>query len=459
MADSSYLMFVGSYTDFDILAHLPNNDKVGKGVYCFHFKNGEITPLTTIPSNNPAVLSFHPTIRNTMYVLEEGIKHNGTISKVDFHCMEDKVGSLKLDIVSNDTSHIQTKGKSTCYFKVDPQTEKYGIAINYWEGSADLFSMDAKDKSSIEKPVQHLDHMALAKQLQTPSEAESNPRRMVANREDHWGHRQVGPHAHSVHYYKDWVFIPDLGENCIFQYAWNPESEDIISFESQIKLKPGAGPRHMVFHPRMKVAYVSNELSSSITVLAIDDAEPHKLKCRMKVIQDIDTDQDMAVDEDIYKRNYVAEIGMSNDGKFIYCSNRGYDTIAVFKILEDDGGKLENVSFVPTFGKTPRHFMITPDDRYLVGANQDSNNLVVFQRDLEKGTLDLVQKYDGSHFGECGMEFAAPNFVLFAPKEAIEEQDDGKVMLKDGNQVVGSPFLWALMGLICAVLFGICIVM
>ena len=240
------------------------------------------------------------------------------------------------------------------------------------------------------------------------------------------------------------------------QYGWNPESEDIINFESQIKLKSGAGPRHMVFHPTMKVAYVSNELSSSITVLAIDDEEPHKLKCRMKVIQDIDTDQDMAVDEDIYKRNYVAEIGMSHDGKFIYCSNRGYDTIAVFKILEDDGGKLENVTFVPTFGKTPRHFSITPDNRYLVGANQDSNNLVVFKRDLEKGTLNLVQKYDASTFGE-GVDFAAPNFVLFAPKEVIQEQVSS--MKKEGTAVMGNAMIWMLMGLVCAIFFGICIAM
>jgi len=449
MADSSYLMFVGSYTNFDILAHLPDNDKQGKGVYCFHFKNGEIKPLTTIPSNNPAVLSFHPTNGNTMYVLEEGLKNNGMISKVEYECFKNKEGDLKVDIVSNDKSHAQTNGKSTCYFKVDPRSQRYGIAINYWEGSADLFQMNT---TKIEKPLKHLDHMALAKRLQTPSDAVSNPRRMVKNREDHWEHRQVGPHAHSVHYYKDWVFIPDLGENCIFQYGWNPESESIIQFESQIKLKAGAGPRHMVFHPTLKVAYVSNELSSSITVLAIDDGEAHKLKCRMKVIQDINTDQDMAVDEDIYKRNYVAEIGMSNDGKFIYCSNRGYDTIAVFKILQD--GKLENVSFVPTFGKTPRHFMITPDDRYLVGANQDSNNVVVFRRDLEKGTLDLVRKYDSADFGDFG--FAAPCFVLFAPSDVVQEEESTAT---SKGKVMDNPFWWLIMGLICAVLFGLCVAM
>merc|ERR1711997_1216710 len=294
---------------------------------------------------------------------------------------------------------------------------------NYWEGSADVFNMEG---SSIGSTIKHLDHMALAKRLQTPSEAKADPRRMVANREDHWEHRQAGPHAHSVHFHKQWVFIPDLGENCIFQYAWNPESERVITFESQIKLKKGAGPRHMVFHPKLNVAYVSNELSSSITVLAIDDTEPKQLKCRMKVVQNIDTDQDMAVDEDIYG------------------SNRGYDTIAVFRILLDDGGKLENVTFVPTFGKTPRHFSITPDDKYLVGANQDSNNLVVFARDPQQGTLELIKKYDAADFGDFG--FAAPNFVLFAPTEAVHEKKTNGLM---------QWMMWLLMGLLCAALFGL----
>lgn len=455
MTSSSYLMFVGSYTDFDILAHCPTAEKKGKGVYCFEFKDGAIKPLTTIPSLNPAVLSFHPSNPNTMYVLEEGIKRNGTISKVDYQCTANPAGDLKVDIVSNDSHHAQTKGKSTCYFKVDPRSLRFGVAINYWEGSADVFSMDG-DRISSE--VKHLDHMALAKLLQSPAEAASNPRRMVENREDHWEHRQVGPHAHSVHYYGEWVFIPDLGENCILQYGWNPESESVITFESRIKMKEGAGPRHMVFHPTLKVAYVSNELNSSITVLAIDDSEPQTLKCRMKVIQDIDTDQDMAVDEDIYKRNYVAEIGISADGRFVYCSNRGYDTIAVFKVLVDDGGKLENVSFVPVFGKTPRHFSMTPDGRYLVGANQDSSNLVVFRRDPSKGTLELVRKYNTADFGDFG--FAAPNFVLFAPPTAVRPECEVSMeKWSSKNLWSKSPLIWVAMALICAVLFGICTAM
>merc|ERR1712154_43371 len=130
----------------------------------------------------------------------------------------------------------------------------------------------------------HIDHMALSKSLQTKYGTITNKRRQVKNREDHWKNRQCGPHAHSVHFYKHWVFIPDLGENCIFQYGWNPQKNIIMEFESQIKLTSGVGPRHMVFHPTLKIGYVSNELSSSISVLAIDDTEPDEVKCRMKII-------------------------------------------------------------------------------------------------------------------------------------------------------------------------------
>jgi len=410
--DSSYLMFCSSYTDFDILAHKPDNDKVGKGIYCFHFLNGKIKPLSIIPSLNPAVMGFHPSDPKTIYALSEGIKENGMISKIEYDYSLNKNEPSQIEnfeIISNDSSHKQTNGKSLCYFKIDPQSQKYGIAINYWDGSADVFEMNVDNKhsiTSIDKLYKHVDHMKLAISLQSEEEKVSNPRRQVKDREDHWRNRLVGPHAHSVHYHKHWVFIPDLGENCIFQYGWNPEKGVIMDFESQIKLTETKGPRHMVFHPTLKVAYVSCELSSSITVFGIDDSEPDKVKCRLKVIQNINTDKDMAEEADIWKKNYVAEIALSKDGKFIYCSNRGYDTLAVFKVSQSDG-TLKPISYVSTYGKTPRHFSITPDNKYLIGANQDSNNIIIFKRDLESGKLTMINKYENI--------ISAPNYVLFTP--------------------------------------------
>ena len=149
------------------------------------------------------------------------------ISKIeyDYKLNNDDPSQIEqLEIVSNDSSHQRTNGKSLCYFKIDPISLKYGIAINYWDGSADVFEMNrGKDKdgnhsiTSINKLYKHVDHMKLAVSLQSDEEKETNPRRQVKDREDHWRNRLVGPHAHSVHFHKHWVFIPDLGENCIFQ--------------------------------------------------------------------------------------------------------------------------------------------------------------------------------------------------------------------------------------------------
>merc|ERR1712241_482453 len=155
----------------------------------------------------------------------------------------------------------------------------------------------------------------------------------------------------------------------------------------------------------MPVCYVSNELNSTITVLKIDETEPDAIKARLHIIQNIDTDKDEQSEADVWKKNYVAEIGMSQDGQFVYCSNRGLDTLAIFRVAND--GQLEPINYVSTFGKTPRHFAISPDNKWLIGANRDSNNLVVFERNIKNGNLQMHKKYDDI--------VNAPNFVLFAP--------------------------------------------
>jgi len=421
-------MLVGSYSDFSTLAHLPKTSQKGQGVYCFNFSDdGVITAKRVIPSDNPAVLSRHPSKRNTVYVLAEGLNKKGVISKLD-------LSSLSL----SPSSKWETGGRSLCYFSVDPVSLHYGIAINYWEGSLDVFAMNKSSDDTADNAADitdiaadptlsyHIEHMAHAKRVETAAQRETNPRRLVIDREDHWQHRQVGPHAHSVHFHGRWVFVPDLGCDAIFQYAFNAAAESpskVLTLEAVLSLPEGRGPRHMVFHKALGTAYVSNELSSTITVLAIDESEPDVIKSRLSIIQEVDTLSDAqratSGEKDIWQKNYVAEIGMDKEGRFVYCSNRGYDTIAVFKVMADDDGKLEQVSFARTYGQTPRHFAISPDNRFLVGANQDSNNLAVFRRDVEEGTLSLVKVYTQKDFeGVDGFEFAAPNFVLFTPSES-----------------------------------------
>merc|ERR1712087_845442 len=210
-----------------------------------------------------------------------------------------------------------------------------------------------------------------------------------------------------------------------------------MEFEAQLKLPKGAGPRHCVFHPKLSVIYVSNELNSSISVLSIDESERDAVKCRLKMLQNIDTSQHELMEEDVWKKNYVAEIGISFDGDFVYCSNRGLDTLAVFKVQSD--GTLSAINYVSTFGKTPRHFAISPDNKWLIGANQDSNNLVVFERNIKNGNLQMHKKYDDI--------VNAPNFVLFAPisTNKKEQKNDQRYMHLFG----------AIFAILCGILFKV----
>jgi len=464
--DSSYLMFVGSYTNFDILAHLPHNDKLGKGVYCLRFDNGTIEPICIIPSENPAVISCHPKNENIMYILEEGIVNHGVIHQVDIiptvsYNKTDKKCGINLEI-SNERRNC-TEGRSLCYFRIHPKYSQYGIAINYWEGSVDVFLMD--DKTGVcKKIVQHIEHINIALN-------ENKQRRLVINREDHWSNRQVGSHAHSIHFYKQWVFIPDLGENSIFQYRFEPKSNDaVLQYECQIYLENGAGPRHMVFHPTLPIAYVSNELNSTITVLLIDDkidkegdledGKTKHIQQRMKIIQTIATSNDDLVN----KKNYVAEICISPDGNYVYVSNRGHDLIGIFKVDYNNNGTLTSVDYVSVYGKCPRHFAITPDGRYMLVCNQDSNSIVIFNRNISNGLLKYSNIFTHETFG-------APNYLFFyplsVPKMLLKQQkkEEEQIQIQqyilnkkiNHNQVVSKTFnqqyVWGIM-LLCFAFVG-----
>ena len=217
----------------------------------------------------------------------------------------------------------------------------------------------------------------------------------MKNREDHWGNRQVGPHAHCAHFWHDWVFIPDLGENAVFQYRWDADKKELTR-ETWIAFEAGSGPRHMAMHPDLDICYVSNELFNTVCVAKLDASDPGEIKPRLIPIQ-----YESTVD-DRDQVTYVSEIKLSADARFLYVSNRGDNSIAIFKVLDD--GKLERIGLVSTEGKFPRHFAISPDGKAVIVANQDSGNIRVFDRDVESG---LITKTDETY------DIAAPNYIRF----------------------------------------------
>ena len=362
----------GTYTDPDALAHQPHAPTSGQGIYGLTLTiDGNLVEREITVALNPAVLIPHSS-EAVMYAIVETIQDTGEV--LQYRVADDS--SLIL------TDSYKASGKSTCYLSLSPQKD-VAIVINYWDAIIELVHVDASGKLG--------DLIQSFKQFYRPKDEW----RQVDNREDHWVNRQVGPHAHCAHFWKDWVFIPDLGENAVFQYRYNPEEKKLQS-DTHITFEPGSGPRHMAMHPSLDICYISNELFNTVCVAKLDASEPEKKKPRLVPVQYVSTLENRE------QTSYVSEIKLSPDARFLYVSNRGDDSLAIFKVL--DGGNLERVGLVPTGGKFPRHFAITSCGNAIIVANQDSSMLTIFHRNIETGLLIAT----GVEY-----EIPAPNYIRF----------------------------------------------
>lgn len=372
MLDQDYNLLVGSYSDMDVLAHQPYAPVPGKGIYQMTLdKDAKLTLNGTTPALNPAVLIPHNDGKS-LYAIVETIKDEGDVLR--YRVNSD--GSLDYQ------DQFRASGRSTCYLALSPARD-VAIVINYWDAIIDVVDVD--DEGKLGRVRQSF------KQYYRPE----GEWRQVKNREDHWGNRQVGPHAHCAHFWHDWVFIPDLGENAVFQYRYDAVQKQ-LSREVHIDFEAGSGPRHMAMHPSLDICYVSNELFNTVCVARLDASEPEEVKPRLVPFQ-----YESTVDNRD-NVSYVSEIKLSPDARFLYVSNRGDNSLAIFKVLQD--GRLERSGLVPTGGKFPRHFAITPCGKAVVVANQDSGHVRVFSRDIESGELRMTDEI---------YEIPAPNYVRF----------------------------------------------
>jgi 6-phosphogluconolactonase len=191
--------------------------------------------------------------------------------------------------------------------------------------------------------------------------------------------RQSSPHAHCVTLdpANHFLFACDLGIDKVMIYKFRPEHGALARSEPpSVSLKPGTGPRHLAFHPNGREAYVINELNSTITRFGYD--ADHGVLTEEQTIS--------TVPVDFKGTNYPAEITVHPFGKFLYGSNRGHDSIAIFAI-DAATGALKPVAYESTRGKYPRYFAIDPTGTFLLAANQDSNNIVIFRIDPATGLL------------------------------------------------------------------------
>ena len=243
-------------------------------------------------------------------------------------------------------NHVVEEGAPHCYVAVD---EKRGLVYgaNYHKGQVLVYKR--KEDGSL----------------------------VLTDMDQHSGHgpheNQTSPHVHYTDLTPDQYLVTcDLGTDEVTSYHVTAEGK--LSKIATYNCQAGAGARHLVFHHHYKIAYLICELNSTIEVLIYDGVGEFE---RMQTISTLPQDYDGF--------NGTAAIRLSKDGKYLYASNRGHDSIAVYTILAD--GSLELLEFVPTSGKTPRDFDLTPDQEFLIAVHQDSDNATVFKRNPETGRL------------------------------------------------------------------------
>lgn len=334
-AGELYYLYVGAYT---------SNEKEGIAIYKFDASDGSLEYQSTASGiTNPSYLAIHPGKKLLLAVNEigdyEGAK-SGAISS--FKISSD--GSLKF------ISQVGTGGGAPCYVSVDSESN-YALVANYSGGNVGILPINVDGV------------------LEELSELEQH----VGSGPNH--NRQREPHAHAfvLDPTEKFGLAVDLGMDRVISYRINKNE---IDKRNEFKADPGAGPRHLTFHPNGKFVFIINELNSTISSCSYDDDTG-----ALTHIMTVNT-----LPEDYSGENSCADIHVSGDGKYLYGSNRGHDSIVVFYI-DEDSGHIQYRSHHSVEGQTPRNFMIDPTDRYLLVANQNSNNIVVFQRDSESGEL------------------------------------------------------------------------
>ena len=290
---------------------------------------------------NPSFVAVSPDKKFLYAIGEAGGKKGGPV--ISFS-IDEKTGAL------TKVSESSSVGNGPCYVTTD-KTGKVVLVANYGGGSVASLPVSADGKlSEAASFVQH--------------EGSS------VNKG-----RQAQPHAHSINVSPDnkFALAADLGLDKILIYKLDAEKGTLKANDPWFgELPPGSGPRHFAFHPSAKYLYVCGEMTSTVHAYAWDAA-----KGSLKLLQTLSTLPQET------KGNSTAECQVHPTGKFVYVSNRGHNSIAIFKV-DEETGKLTAAGHESTGGKTPRNFGIDPTGQFLIAANQDSNNVVVFK--IESGS-------------------------------------------------------------------------
>jgi 6-phosphogluconolactonase len=343
-ADALFWVYVGTYTSGS-----------SKGIYRLDLDpaTGKLTGLTlAAESADPSFLAIHPNHR-FLYAVGELEKFGGKVSgTVSAFAINPKTGNLQL------LNQQPSGGPGPCHIITDRQG-KHVLVANYSGGSVSVLPISEDGK--LGEATAFVQHQGSS-----------------VNKE-----RQQGPHAHSINLdtANRFAFVADLGLDKVLVYRFDADRGTLTPNDPPAaEVKQGAGPRHFTFHPSGRYAYVINELDSTVTAFTYDSERG--------ILNPMQTLS--ALPEGFHGQSYCAEVQVHPSGKFLYGSNRGHNSIAIFAI-DSETGRLKPVGHQGHEIKTPRGFGMDPSGKFLLVGNQDSNSIVVFRIDPETGMLAPIE--------------------------------------------------------------------
>jgi 6-phosphogluconolactonase len=340
------LVYVGTYTSAG-----PEPRGRADGIYVLRFDpaSGSLSPVGLVPDvPNPSFLALHPNGRR-LYAVNE-------VTEVDGH-LGGAVSAFAVDPDGSALTYLQrqpTHGADPCHLSVD-RSGQVVLVANYTSGTIAVLPVGADGRLEPASDV----HQHSGSSLDSE--------------------RQVGPHAHQIvpDPTNRYALAADLGLDQVRVYTLDPSAARLEPHQPPAtSLPPGSGPRHLAFHPALGYLYVITELASTITACRWD--------ADRGVLQPAQTVSTLP--DDYTGHNSCAEVAVDPSGRFVYGSNRGHDSIAMFAI-DLATGTLTPRGHVPTGGAEPRHFAIDPSGAWLLAANQASDTIVSFKLDRKNGRL------------------------------------------------------------------------
>ena len=319
-----------------------------EGIYhaVLDMKTGSLSiPELAAAATDPTFIEIHP---NSKFIYAVTERNPGAVSAF---AIEPETKKLRL------INSSKSCGKAPCHLCTSNDGRTLLVA-NYTSGS--VASIPINKDGSLSEPASSIQHTGTS----------VNPK------------RQEGAHAHSINLSPDnrFAYAADLGLDKIMVYKLDSESGRLLPNDpSEIKIKPGAGPRHFTFSPDGKYAYLINELDETIVAFVYDPENGN-----LSEIQTIST-----LPEDFTGTSYCAEVKIHPNGKFLYGSNRGHDSIVTYKI-DPSKGTLTLLGFQNSGIKNPRNFNIEQTGKFCVVANQDSDTVIVFRINQETGLLETT---------------------------------------------------------------------